>query len=50
MRNTKVFARQAIQKVAGDGFARGKANAVHKAVKSGPMLGQVLEQLVNLLV
>src|ERR1035437_1193330 len=48
MRNPKIFTRQAVQEVASDGFARRKTNAVHKAVKSGPVLSQVFEQVVDL--
>ena len=50
MRNAEVLAREAVQEVAGDGFARGKANAVHKAVEFGPHLAQVGKHAGNLLV
>jgi len=43
-------AAQAVEKVAGNGFARCKADGVHKAVKLRPVHRQVLEHLVDLLV
>ncbi len=48
MCNAKVFARQAIQEVAGDGLARCVADAVHKTVERRPVGRQVLEQRVDL--
>ena len=48
MCNAEVLACQAIQKIAGDGFARGITNAVDKAVKLGLMQRQIGKQFVNL--
>ena len=48
MRNFEAFTAQAIQKVTGNRLARGKADAVHKTVKVGPVGAEVGEQLVDL--
>ena len=43
MGDAKAFARQAVEEVAGNRFAGGEADAVHKAVELGPGFGQVGE-------
>ena len=48
MRNAKVLARHAIEEVAGNRLARGKANAVYKAIKLAPGGTQVGEHFFNL--
>uniref|UniRef100_A0A182MQ53 Uncharacterized protein n=1 Tax=Anopheles culicifacies TaxID=139723 RepID=A0A182MQ53_9DIPT len=41
--DAEAFARQAVQEVAGDGFARSETDRVHQAVQAVPALGQVGE-------
>ena len=48
MGNLEGLAAQAVEEVAGNGFARGKTNGVHKAVKLAPGVAQALEHGVDL--
>ncbi|KAG1436594.1 hypothetical protein G6F57_020591 [Rhizopus arrhizus] len=48
--DAEAFARQAVQEVAGDCFARGEADGVHQAVQAVPVLGQFGEGAFDLAV
>ena len=48
MGDPEVFSGQAIEKIARNRFARSKSDAMHKAVKSGPMACQVSKELFYL--
>ncbi|MDT4856999.1 hypothetical protein FQZ97_914070 [compost metagenome] len=48
MCNAEALARQTVEEIAGDGFARRKADAVHEAVKLGPCPCQIGEHPVDL--
>ena len=50
MGDAEVFARQAFEKITGNGLARRESNRVNKAVKLIPMLAELVKQRCNLCV
>ncbi len=48
MRDTKRFARYAIQKITFDRLGGGKGDGVHQAVQAIPLLGNFREKIVYL--
>ena len=48
VRNLEGLAAESVQKIAGDGFTRRKADGVYEAVKAWPMGAQVGHELVDL--